>query len=359
MCLINKMKSILANRRVTTVRLVVVIISGLRYDHLAAYGNSWLRLPHFNSLTNSSMVFDGLDVSYPDDLSVRFEMFTGLSSNRFTKLPVDIYRKQFTLFSILSEAGISTAIFSDNVRMELMYNKHISADYVYFVPSWLGESGILNGGIELVTGRVEKSISDELVGRYLKYRAEFLEQGYSVEQLVSRAEKWVDNVKDRDFLLFIDSNGFNPPWDLPGSVIRYRRESDIDKLAWPIWGPVDMTNSEQREQINFLRRTYADMCIFYDDTIGKFLAGIIDQNVEVIFLSDFGLLIGDGDYLGINPDIESDVIRRGVCMYHLSDKGSERRGKSIKPVDLFTTIISRFNVDIPIGVDGRNIFDDG
>lgn len=372
-------------------KMVVVLISGLRYDHLMAYGNKWLKLPNIDRLSECGLVFDGICVDLPDPLYTRFEMFSGLSGRRFKRVPIDIYREENLLFGILRNHGVRTAIFSTNAELKELYSRDLLVDYMYFniprlfmlvsgSPDTLSSDSTFREDLKKDTTRDQQpliitgqnlTMPSYVIEEYERYRERMVKEcNWPLDALVRNLKDWLGGVSGQSIFAFLDIGCFLGPWLLPDKPAVYRRSDDLGRLAWPLFGRCNPEDKLQRKEIEFLRRTYADMCIYLDATLGSFLLELTENGFDVVLMSDFGILIGDRNFIGVSRDIDSPVLHKGIFLYcpagaiagskdlkDLKEQYLEKAclEKGIVPACVFTTILARFGCDEVIATDGYDI----
>ena len=96
--------------------IIMIMSDSLRYDHIGALGNDWIKTPNLDSLVSQSAVFEN---AYPEGLPtlpVRTALFTGnyTLTNRFWQglVPQDV-----TLAEILDEHGYVNGLITDTYHL--------------------------------------------------------------------------------------------------------------------------------------------------------------------------------------------------------------------------------------------------
>ncbi len=324
-------------------KIVLVILSSLRVDHLGLYGNTWLKTGTFDNLGKMGRVFTQVQSHELNPVGTRMEILTGLSIHRFSEPPR--VQSGFTLPGHLQALGFRTALFTDNFPMCSLYESIKAFDTVYFVPGQ-GSDPHLPGMLSLA---VDAGLGNSILGgssrlpdesqqeRYIRNRGFYSHLGHPAVRLFSAVREFIKNDDGEKSFLLVDSFGLQPPWDPPPEFARFRTAEDLSSIAWPVPGPIDPQDKNIQKQLNFLRRTYADNCLFLDEMVGK----IPTDGIHLWIMSDQGVLIGDENFLLYEPGQRFPHLTKQVLLACGPETEKGSRGEDpIYPLDLFPTLLT-------------------
>jgi len=340
-------------------KVVLVIFSSLRADHLGPYGNRWLRTESFDRLAEAGRVFFGTNCGDPDPAGIRMELLTGLDRRRFTEWKP---RGEYTLPGRLGRTGYQTALFTDNFPMLELYERSDSFGTICNIPGQGPDRHVPTefspfedagraGFNAIISGQAAVPPDDQL-DAYARNLSFYGHLGHPSQRLVQAVNDFLAKIRREDrWFILVDAYGLNPPWDPPPEFTRFRNADDAKNLAWPVPGPVNSSDPDISRQINFLRRAYADGCLFLDHLAGKLAA---EEEVNLIVMSDHGLLVGDENFLGYRSGPDSPILRRQVLISR--GPGVEEKTRHdgpIRPVDLFASILAKLGPEERVVSDGR------
>lgn len=366
-------------------KVIGLLVSGLRRDHLSVYGNRWLRMEHVERLGRSGRVFTGARCARADALAVRMELLTGLDSRRIANSGdfLKNYSPTLTLPAQLARKGFQTALLTDHYAMLPVYERLGVFDSVLFVPGQGADhhlpEGFASAGTaeplknkKILTG-TESELAEKDIDRFLRNERPHQTLGHPTRRLFESADRFLKTLDDKsDWFILIDAFGLTPPWTPPAETTHYRTREDRDKLAWPLAGEIDPDDTTADKQINFFRRVYADQCLFIDTQLGKIeptlstrqsCQGLIEKNSEQsricidkfsFLLSDHGLMIGDENCLLSSPEWEYEAVtKQAMILAGDAVKAGSESSVETSAVDLFTTLIHLARVDKPPISDGK------
>jgi arylsulfatase A-like enzyme len=354
-------------------KVIGLLVSGLRRDHLSVYGNRWLRMEHFERLGRSGRVFTEARCARADAFAVRMELLTGLDSRRLANAGdfLKNYSQTLTLPAQLTQKGFQTALLTDNYAMLPVYDRLGVFETIHFVPGQGADHHLPEGfasavdagnpkNKNILTG-TESELSEKEIARFLRNENNSQEIGHPTQRLFESADRFLKQLDEKsDWLILIDAFGLTPPWNAPAEFTKYRTREDSNKIAWPVAGEIDPEDTTAGKQINFFRRAYADQCLFIDAQLGKVestILSIINSNDNLFFfLSDHGLMIGDENCLLSNSEWEFEAVtKQAILLAGCGIKAGSETAVETSAVDLFTTIINFAKVDKPPLSDGKII----
>ncbi len=338
-------------------KIVLVIISSLRVDHLGLYGNRWLKTGGFDNLGKIGRVFSQARCRQANPVGTRMEILTGLDSGRFSEPPR--IQPDFTLPGQLRSKGFQTALFTDNFPVLPLYENLNCFQTIHFIPGQGDDPhlpGILSNPFNLelpnsvITGS-SRLPKEEDLERYIRNRGFQSHMGHPAARLFSAVNEFIKTCDENCFLL-VDSFGLQAPWEPPPEFAKFRSTEELNTIAWPLFGPVNPQDHEIEKQLSFLRRAYADSCLFLDHLIGK----ISFAGLNLFVMSDQGTLIGDENCLLAQPGGQYSALLQQVLIACNPDaeKGTAC-DEPVYPVDLFPTLLNLAGVSEAIPSDGHPI----
>jgi arylsulfatase A-like enzyme len=354
-------------------KIIGLLVSGLRCDHLSTYGNRWLRMVNFERLGRLGKVFTGARCACADVAAVRGELLTGLTSSRFADARVFSanYNPAMTLPAQLSQKGFQTVLLTDNYPLFPLYDQLNVFDRVCFIPGQGADPHLPEGAVPAAHDGTKKTkkiitgtggeIPDREIQRFFRNEQNNQKSGRPTDRFFDTVQRFLNRLDEKhDWFVLLDSYGLTPPWNPPDDFKHFRINEDSNKIAWPMAGAVNPEDSSAARQINFLRRAYADQCLFLDAQVGKIESSIAEfvKVSDTIFflLSDYGFLIGDDNFL-LRPDAISSLQSDAVCQQAMFiaggavSAGGVVDGK-VSAVDLFATLLSAAGVENAPKSDG-------
>jgi len=277
-------------------------------------------------------------------MGTRIELLTGLDVGGF----VDVrnffqnYRWELTLPGQLKEQGYQTVLFTDNFPMLAMYEALDAFGTVYYVPGQGADNHI--SGKFFKTGDLMPSTFDSVISgcsklpgegeldNYVRNQSYYHHLGHPSVRLFKAVTDFLETVEEENCFLVVDCFGLGPPWDGLKEYSRFRNADELKMLAWPVAGGVSPGDREIQGQLNFLRRAYADSCLFIDHLISKIPA----DGLNLTVMSDHGVLIGDENYLLWEKGQTFPAVARQVLI--MCGDGIERGSRCddiVRPRDIF------------------------
>lgn len=339
-------------------KIVLIIISSLRRDHVGVFGNAWLGTESLDAVAKRGKVFARVRCTAADPTATRIEILTGLNRGRFVPgpAPFRLFCPEMILPARFRATGYHTVLLTDNFPQLALYEHFQSAfDTVVSIPGQGADPHALDVLPSLTSLRTVVSGGQgpgpgEL-NRYARNHSRYSDGGHPSDRLFRTLNAQLDAIGEENAFVLVDSYGLQPPWDAPAEFRRFRGSVDTKLLAWPVAGPVTATEPGIEKALNFLRRAYADSCLFIDSRIGSIPA----DGIHLVVLSDQGTLIGDEDYLLSRPDqtfntlIDQVLVTRAPGM-----KGGTRTDEPVVPVDIHASLLAMLGRDLSPGGDGRN-----
>ncbi len=367
--------------------IALVIFDTLRQDHLGAYGNAWVKTPHFDAFAGEAVRFTRAYSETLPTVPVRRTLHTGrrvfpFHDHREYKGAgggilgwAPIPEEQDTLAETLSSRGYRCALITDTYhQFKPAMNFHRGFDEWVWVRGQEGD-----------TYRSGPAVSDDRMGRHrygppetrggmANYLRDHLrnnrqrvdESDYSVARVFGEAARWVTDNRDADrFFLVVDSFDPHEPWDAPAW---YREIYDSDNEVAEVVGTLHGTWRDKitPRELKRLQANYAGEVTMVDRWFGHLmetlrLTGRLEDTVVVV-ISDHGHNLGwdpgDKGMVGKQGHPATHAVNDLVLMIrHPSGSGAGSVcDKLMYNHDVIATLLSLIDEEMPGGVDGLNVW---
>ncbi len=348
--------------------IVIIMTDQQRADLSRREGFPLDTTPSLDRIARQGVWFNRAYTSMPACVPARISMLTGRypSATRVrTNWNIEDATYDQDLFDLFRAKGYTTALVGKN-------HSHLSREKTDL---WYecGHLGI--DGEERTTE--EKAFDDFLKTTHFHMSLEpapFPLECQIPCRLVTRAQRWVESVQDRPFLLWLSFPEPHNPYQVPepyysmfppetipppragkasldakGFGFRFCRESF--ERAFP----------DYAETIPRARANYLGMLRLLDDQIARFV-GFLDErglgeNTIVVFLSDHGDFVGEYGLLRKGPDLPEALARIPLQLRGPGIRASEQpHGAHVSLCDLLPTLCEAAGIPIPPGVQGRSLW---
>lgn len=292
--------------------VLVISFDALRADALGVYGNERNTSPQLDKFATQSLVFDAAYTAGPVTPTSFASVFSG-------KYPVRVFKDwQFeatdTLAGMFHAGGYRSAAVVNNVQITGKRKFDTGFDhYDHFL-----------------------SVNDKLV--------------------VQASKTWLDENRDKPFFLWTH-------FIKPHSPYLYRKSSSV--LYDPGYsGPFEKStpatlNSKMAEaDLMRARDLYDGEVLYCDGLFGELVShveelGLLDNTV-IIVTADHGEAFGEhGAYN--HTTLHEEVIRIPLIIQHPSVRRGHRTSVLYCNVDLMPTLAKAFGLEVPEGLDGKNV----
>lgn len=348
--------------------VVLIITDQQRADLCGREGFPLPVTPYVDSLASRYAWFDKAYTAAPASAPARCSLLTGRFPSAThvrtnNNIPDAFYGKD--LLDILKEKGYRTALVGKN-------HTYLKADEVfdYFV-------GYGHRGKEKPETEEEKALArflkKEVPGHYLQ-PAPFPVEQQQPYQIVTSALEWIQQQKNSPFFICVSIPephtpsqicepyySMFPPEHLP--PLRTSRE-DIEKKGKKYIALASLEDKacpNLQEQIPRLRSIYLGMVRLIDDQIMRLVEGIKsvekEENTLFIILSDHGDYCGEYGLIRKGAGICESLVRIPMIWAGYGIKSQEGPiNAHVSIVDIFPTLCSVLEAEIPVGVQGRSLW---
>ena len=358
---------------------IVVILDSLRRDHVGCYGSSSAHTPALDRLSRESIRFTNPKPEALATIQTRRAVHTGnrvfpfgdhqshkgdtVRAPGWAPHPDD----DVTLAEIARHAGIHTGLVTDTYhQFKPSMNFHRGFDQFHWIR---GQENDHWGSISLIDRATAEAHSypeqhtAERRLRFQRYLANISRRRYEDEyfapQVFSEAMRFVEDNRERDFLLVVDSFDPHEPWDPPWWYVdRYAPGYRGTDLIWPTYGRCDGLGPEE---IALIRALYAGEVTMTDRWLGIFLdhcrsLGIMDETLLIV-LSDHGHSLGEHGVLGKMPYSCYPELIDIILLARLPGgaRGGSSCGSFVYTHDVPATVMTHLGLEAPKPIDGRDL----
>ena len=379
--------------------LVFMFSDQQRQDTLACYGNDWINTPNLNALASQSFVFQNAYVAQPVCTPARASLMTGL----YPHAAGPIVNKM----NLPSDVKSIAEMVSDDYLCAYFGKWHLGDDVVpqHGFHHWIStEDGhraeytrreylnrLSDYNLHLVANGFDPDIEIEGAKAFsAEARSKLPEEFQMASYLGDRAAEFIDDNKDKPFVLYVSTFEPHSPYDGP-----FKDQYDPEKL--PV-GPAFLKKpdgasllnrvradyfmqflAEGRDQtedsyiMNYaapeedittelgwrtLRAHYLANITLVDGMVGKIIAALdragIADNTVLVFTSEHGDMMGDHGMLEKRAFYEE--ASRVPLLIRVPWLSNERRDihGSIGQVDLVPTLLDLLGDPVPDHLQGKS-----
>lgn len=340
-------------------KAIFVILDTLRRDHLAPYGNDWVRTPNISRLAERSVIFDNHWCGSLPCMPARREYMTG----RYNFLergwgPLEPFDDVLT---VLLRQG----------RQKPIHSHLITDHYHYF---YLGGEGHNN---QFDTWEFERGQADDRwissvdapalpehlgemsVHHYQNRLAQQQEPEYSGARCIDRAVRWLlQNGPSDNWFLQLELFDPHEPFRV---LSRYLEEYE-DTWDGPLYDSPDYgVVKDDPRAVDHIRKSYAALLTMTDSWLGRIWQVLDDlgmwDDTLVVLTTDHGTMLAEHQYwMKLYMPAYNEIAQLPLLM-HLP--GSKHRGRRItaltQATDLMPTLLDYFGVGRPPHLHGTSM----
>ncbi|MGD8239638.1 MAG: sulfatase [Armatimonadota bacterium] len=353
--------------------IILAIIDTLRYDHIGANGNDWVKTPHMDRFTAESWAFDfSFAASYPT-IPHRTDVITGRYGAPFHAWkPLDVDKP--TIPRALAEHGYCTQLIHDTPHLvngghrfdypfhawTFVRGAEVDRPWIDDSSEWLGnwfrdplfddyDDDLWPGGTNFWTyGRANRGRERD-------------EDWNCAKLFVTGCEFLRDNASRENFFLWLDCFDPHEPWDAPPEFVKlYDDDADYDGRIDPrtFAGAVRNDPDLSEERRRRLQIYYAAKVSWVDRWFGELLdtlesTGLADSTA-VILTADHGTNCGERGRFGKGFPVREQEGRTPFVV-RVPDGGSGRSDAIVAPQDVFATVMGIAGLETPESIESHNV----
>ena len=364
--------------------IVLIMSDQQRYDSMSCYGADWMQVPNLNRLSEESFVFRNTYVSQPVCAPARATIMTGLYPHT-AKLPVN-----------LLDLPEDTPVISEMVPSDYLKG---------YMGKWhLGNDNVAQHGFEVWTS-VGSDYGRYLVGHGYKpdrvvdgvnvfggdTRYDLPEEHQMASYLGDRAAEFIEENKDRPFILYVSTfephspyhGPFMDMYDPAGLPVgpAFLKKPDTASLANQVRADyfmqfmldgVDQTKDDYMDRViapredvstelgwRTLRAHYMANITLVDRMVGKITSALersgIDDQTAVVFTSEHGDMMGDHGMLEKRSFYEEASRVPLLMKVPWIAKEQKMIEGSVGHIDLVPTLLDLVGEEIPDTLQGKSL----
>lgn len=351
--------------------IVFIITDQHRYDSIGCAGHPVLKTPHIDRLAQEGVRFDRAYVVNPICGPSRASILTGRYPHEHgvvTNL-IDMDSHQPTFIQLLSSAGYYTAGFGSITLSPP--DESLGFQYIDALQS--AASG------DSYHRYIEKKGLSELVGQpkgeelpFGVYTNSLEAEDYVDSYTGRRAAQFIDQNKERPFMVWVGFQGPHPPFDPPEPYDKMYDPKDVPippkvagdlegKPAMEYWHRFMGCEKLSDELVREIRAHYYGKISLIDDSIGRIIESLernnLRENTLIVLTADHGELLGEHQLMYkceqsmYEPSVRVPFILSGPAPF----RGGEVRSEFVQSVDLAPTFLELCGLEIPYQMQGRSI----
>jgi arylsulfatase A-like enzyme len=361
--------------------IIWIMADSLRYDHVGANGNDWIKTPSLDKFAANSVVFDrAFQLSFPT-LPTRTDMFTG----RYT-FPrrgwQSLEWSDVVASDLFKEAGLYPHMIFDTYHLKNFWHNF---DRGFGGWQWIrGQEADFGlppqepGDVRIHPTRPDVRLDPmgSNIREFSTMRHRQFESEYISPRTYTAAERWLEYNHKKPFFLYIDSFDPHEPWDPPAYYVEmYDSAYEGPVISHP--PHYGFTDEFSQEQIHKMRMLYAGEVTMVDRWMGRLLQKIEDlglrENTMIVVMCDHGFLLGDNGRIGksnrdfrwrheasggddryLHPWPFYRIVNQLNFMVHVPGAKPRRTDAIVQPCDMLPTALEFLGADIPDVVEGQS-----
>ena len=335
--------------------IAVILIDSLRYDHVGANGNAWIKTPNLDRLAAESWVFDqSYAASFPT-IPYRTDALTGRYGapiHPWRPLRHDVH----TLPRALSDIGYATQLIHDTPHLvngghnfdwpfhawTPIRGTEVDRPWITDALDW-PENWKLDPIFDAI-GHPPDPATQPFWATYVRAnRKRKTDSDWNTAQLFQAANEFLsDNAKRDDFFLWLDCFDPHEPWEAPREYMQMY--DDTPGYDGSIDPRIFTTHHASIPEAcgKRIRAAYAADVSWVDHWIGTFLDSLertgLKERTAVILAADHGTNLGEWGVYGKTwpvREFEAHV----PLFIHVPGAGQGRSDVIVQPQDFFATVM--------------------
>lgn len=348
--------------------ILIIMTDQMRADLCQREGFSLNTTPFLDAMARKGCWFDKAYTAAPASVPARTSFLTG----RFPKatrvrsnhnLQDAVYLQD--MYDIMKKAGYRTGLVGKN-------HSYLKADKVDF---W-SEYG--HGGKMSKDKTSENTAFDTYLGSLNMYAGYDLSP-YGMEQqlpyrMVDEAVGWIKEDHKKPFFLWFSIPEPHTPYQVcepyysmfpPDKIPPIQADINTLKKKGEAYQHMHdvmlMAHTDYVDKTDRIRSVYYGMLRMIDDQVKRLISYLeeekIDENTIIIFLSDHGDYVGEYGLIKKGVGL-SDVLSRIPMIWYGAGIKADRQASPahVSIVDIFPTLCEIVGEDIPLGVQGRSLW---
>jgi len=350
--------------------IIIIVSDTLRYDHIGANGNAWIKTPNMDRLAAESWVFDRSFAASYATIPHRTDAFTGRYGGPFhawMPLRYDV----LTLPRVLAEAGYCTQLINDTPHL---INGGHNFDWPFHAWTFIRGAEVdrpwidsacewpENWGRDPLFNYAEDDLAKHrMIQTYARSnRKRRKHEDWSAARLFLTASQWLKENASRDkFFLWIDCFDPHEPWDVPPEFAQlYDDSPDYDGRIDPRGIAARNHEKMPEEAKRRIKGHYAAKVTWVDRWLGELLDALdetgLAKNTSIILTSDHGTNLGERGRFGKGYPVRE---QEGHTPFFVRTPDGEAGRSSIivQPQDIFATALGLVGIGLPEGIESYDV----
>lgn len=355
--------------------LLLITTDQQRFDTIAAAGCPWMRTPHLDWLCDTGIRFTRAYADCPVCIPSRYSIMTGRHAFRqqtdFNPWQPSGVDRGRTLPALLGAAGYQTRAVG---KMHFAPERdHLGFQHMEILADYYRHAA-RRGLRPMDTGLGQNEMHPAIAT---------VHENDSLTRWV--ADRSVDFLETRDrsrpFFLWTSFSKPHPPFDPPMSHLSLYRDAEIPEPVRGDWSveagdvpaamrrPMYSLNSVDRFSpplVREMRRAYYALISHVDYTLGHLFGGLRElgllDSTTIIFTSDHGDMLGDHHLGGKTVYCEGSshvpMLVRPAPALRGRPTGASTCDTLACLTDVLPTLFGAAGIEIPAGIDGRDLLAD-
>lgn len=323
--------------------IILIMADDLGYGDIGCYGNDRTETPELDKLAANGIRFTEFYSSAPVSTPTRAALLTGNYQQRAglegvlyvtpDQRKYGISTSEITMGELFREAGYKTGIFG---KWHLGYhpeNNPVNHGFDEFV-------GFISGNVDYISHHDGANIHD-----WWHNTNTVREEGYVTDLITDYALSFMENNKDKPFLLYLSHAAPHFPYQ--------GRDDPADRLP----GKSFESHGSRSDK----KEAYKEMVEIMDENIGRILKKLrelcLDKNTFVLFCSDNGAnqYGSNGILSGFKTSLWEGGIRvPAIAWYPEKMESGYVSSSTISTMDVLPTLLSIAKINTDIQFDGRD-----
>jgi len=318
----------------TQKNVVFLVLDSLRKDRTSIYNDEIDFTPTLQSIADSGKVYQDAVAQAPWTLPSHVSMFTGQYpwEHGVTQSKTVMDKNQETFIQEFNDLGYQTAAITPNVW--ITPHKGTTKDFDK-VENFLGKKD------NKVTAKISRRITkifdnlsqkrkkkaEKYIDRLFKYFS--VDDSCKSEETVQEAEKYLKEVGDEDFFLYINLMEPHEPYNPPKKYMEKHGVEDKEGIP-------DRQKGLFTQEIDYekLKKIYDASTDYTDDLVARIKDSLTENNLDndtvLIVISDHGQALGEDDIFGHQFTVDPSTTDTLMMI----DDPEEEPGEVKKPTEL-------------------------
>ena len=356
----------------------VVLITGdhLRWDHVGANGNPYIRTPAMDRVAREGVTFTLCTTVGVACAPNRASLFTGRYPNahRLMTNGIPMPQGEVTLTHVLREAGYYTGQMGKLHFLPHSGRNHREPHppYGFHQMRISDEPGCYDDAyglwLDAQGPEVRRKANVKMPGQrgvFEYYTFEGDERTTHAHWVASETVRFIEENRSRPFFVHAGFYAPHPPLNPPASMLalykdaklppRHWRADEAERLPRPMRQAVERLAATPEDTWTAYRRHFYAMVSELDRNIGRILDAVDPANTIVVITSDHGDYLGDHSMTGKSAIPYDGAMRIPLLMRGPGVARASRSEEVVEVVDVMPTLLELLGLPLPKGNQGTSL----